>query len=353
MNFFTSWPEKLESIGIHVLGIVSAIRPKTYSKYCELTGDGVPAGLHYLVRNAGCRAGFESIMPGTQSIVCCGIAMPEFSQAAPCRYARFCSLGDYHAVLKDKLQQIDHLLRQHYPIRHSRVCVDSAPVLERELAVRAGIGHIGFNHMVIHPQYGSWLALGELLIDVDLCGDADYLNYHVFPQDDKSLVPGGCHCCTAGHRLCVQSCPTGALSDHGYDMNRCVSYWSTQHKGVIPEVYAMAMGNVLWGCDRCQLNCPKNTGPVITVQNSYASPLYHLTLRDILKSSGKALQRMLEGSPLADAHPCMVQRNACIIIGNTGHTEVAGLLEEVAESHHCDWVRETAQQSIKRIHHEH
>lgn len=349
-DFYTNWPDTLKKLNIHALGIVSAEKTKTYSIYCDIVHKGVPANLHYLIKNAACRQDFSQIMPETKSVICVAIAIPEVPDTSICKYARFCASGDYHQVLRDKLNAVDLLLRQHYPIHQSRICVDSAPVLERELAVRAGIGHIGFNRMVIHPQYGSWISLGELLVDVDLCSDAKLLNYQTHPGDSSDLIPGSKCNCSTGNRICIKSCPTGALSESGYDMHRCLSYWSTQHKGEIPEEYEVLMGCVLWGCDRCQLCCPQNKSFHTVNANS---PLWTLSYENILTTSGKSLQKKFNGSPLADAHPYLVQRNACIVLGNLGDMRYISLLDLVSRDHKCDWVRSTAKRSLMRLCDEH
>lgn len=349
-DFYTNWPNALKKLGIHALGIVSAENTKTYSAYCEIIQKGVPVNLYYLVRNKECRKDFSHIMPETKSVISCAVAIPNIPDNSVCKYARFCALGDYHHVLRDRLKAVDQLLRQHYPIKNSRICVDSAPVLERELAVRSGIGSIGFNRMVIHPDYGSWISLGELLVDVDLSNDAKWLNYQVITCDEADLIPGHRCVCSAENRICVKSCPTHALSESGYDMHKCLSYWSTQHKGEIPEEYELMMKDVIWGCDRCQLCCPQNRHFVL---EQYESPLWKLTFEDILTSSGKSLQKKVSGSPLFDANPYMIQRNACIVIGNLGEIGYKGLLESIAQNHPCDWVRSTAGRSLKRLCHEH
>ena len=156
----------------------------------------------------------------------------------------------------------------------------------------------------------------------------------------RYCTPGCMRCCKRGWRRCVASCPTGALSESGYDVSRCLSYWSTQHRGLVPEEMDRAMGARLWGCDSCQTNCPwvRRAAP----RPVGTTPLSELTLGDILTSSGKQLQKHLAQSPLGDAHPSMVVRNACIVVANTGNDAYRGELERLAQNHATDWVRHTA-----------
>ena len=313
----TEWHQHLERIGIAACGVVDASKPVTFDTYSERIAEGIPEHLGYLQRNAECRRGFEAVMPGTRSILCFGIAWPQMPADAPCHFGRFCAIGDYHAVLRERIGLALDFLKKVFPIEHSRICVDTAPVLERELAVRSGFGSIGFNHMVIHPRWGAYLSLGELLVDVDLIPYGDSLSmdtdsvYH--PQ---YLVPGAVGCCNPACRLCVRGCPTGALSSDGYDVNKCLAYWTTQHKGMIPREFAQAMGDVLWGCDRCLMSCPRNRSFTVPLPDN--NPLCSITLKDILTTSARQLRIRLAQTVIADAHPYMLQRNACIVIGNTG-----------------------------------
>lgn len=326
------------------IGIIPAARTLSYSQYCAEIARGVPPQLEYLVKNAECRRDFESIMPGTKTIVCCAAVLPVFDKSIPIHYARFCAIGDYHAVLKERMAQLDNWLRSKYPIQNSRICVDTAPVLERELAVRAGLGNIGFNRMAIHPEFGSFIALGELLVDIDLMPYRHEIEFNVTkPANEReAATPGAHHCCKTENRKCVQACPTHALSNDGYDMHKCLAYWTTQHKGVIPEPYASLMEDVIWGCDRCQNACPHNASVNITPPASpEQNPLNTLTIKEILTLSARKLRMRLAGSCIADAHPYMLVRNACIIIHNT-HTELqyAEELAQIAQNHPCEWVRE-------------
>lgn len=328
---------------LHSIGLFPAVRPLSYERYCEEIARGVPVNLGYLVKNAECRRDFETIMPGTKTIVCCAAALPFFEDTVPIQYARFCAIGDYHAVLKERMTQLDSWLRTKYPIQNSRICVDTAPVLERELAARAGLGGIGFNRMVIHPTLGSFIALGELLVDVDLMPYRNEIEFNNTEPDDETaaITPGARHCCKTGVRKCVQACPAHALTDEGYDVHKCLAYWTTQHKGVIPEPYSTLMEDVIWGCDRCQNACPRNQNlrvfPMIPLKTN---PLNELTLKEILTLSARKLRMRLAGTCIADAHPYMLQRNACIVIQNTRReSQYAEELTQIAQTHPCEWVR--------------
>lgn len=329
---------------IQSIGIIPATPPITYHPYCDQIARGVPPQLEYLVKNSGCRRNFDDLMPGTKSIVCCAVRLPIFEPNVPLKFARFCAIGDYHDVLRKRISELDSWLRTKYSVQCSRICVDTAPILERELAARAGLGTIGFNRMVIHPDFGSFIAIGELLVDIDLMPYRNEIEKNVIKPNDEfdAVTPGKLHCCKSGNRKCVQACPTGALLEEGYDVHKCLAYWTTQHKGVIPEPYASAMKDVIWGCDRCQNACPRNAklcGNSTT--SSENNPLNTLTFREILTLSVRKLRMRLAGSSIADAHPYMLIRNACIVIHNLHiENEYLDELRNIAENHPCEWVKE-------------
>ena len=454
-GFATSYRAFLASVGIDAVGLARVGESLTYRSLDGIALQSVP-NLAYLARNASCRSHFDGLGVGDRpkTIVSCAVALDEMPDCAIAGgFARYCVCGDYHKVLRERLARLCDFLSDSIQLGAWRICIDTAPILEREWAVRAGMGHIGFNRMVIHPTLGSHIMLGEVLVEADLMPYRDILACETKPivrtqmndrtesienvesiapsesivksessleieliapsesivksesnkkreliedvksneaiesiapresmakiesnerieliekvesiEERESIVriggeqnsefednieeylryctPGCMRCCKRGWRRCVASCPTGALSESGYDVSRCLSYWSTQHRGLVPEEMARAMGARLWGCDSCQTNCPwvRRAAP----RPVGTTPLSELTLGDILTSSGKQLQKHLAQSPLGDAHPSMVVRNACIVVANTGNDAYRGELERLAQNHATDWVRHTA-----------
>ena len=598
-GFATSYRAFLASVGIDAVGLARVGESLTYRSLDGIALQSVP-NLAYLARNASCRSHFDGLGVGDRpkTIVSCAVALDEMPDCAIAGgFARYCVCGDYHKVLRERLTRLCDFLSDSIQLGAWRICIDTAPILEREWAVRAGMGHIGFNRMVIHPTLGSHIMLGEVLVEADLMPYRDILacetkpivrtqmndrtesnekieliekvesiapselivknesnekvelnekvesiapseliekvesnasselivknelnasselvvknesieernliekvesnasselieivesiapseliekvelnasseliekvelnekvesnenieliekvesiasselvvknesneeiesiaqsesiekvesienvesiasselivknesNEEIESNEERKLIaqsesiakieliaknesiekrelienvesivrigseqnseleedteeylryctPGCMRCCKRGSRRCVASCPTGALSESGYDVSRCLSYWSTQHRGEVPEEMARAMGARLWGCDSCQTNCPwvRRAAP----RPVGTTPLSELTLGDILTSSGKQIQKRLAQSPLGDAHPSMIVRNACIVVANTGNDAYRGELERLAHDHATDWVRHTA-----------
>jgi len=186
------------------------------------------------------------LVPGAKSVVCLAYNYfpgevhqnPEAPQVAKYAYGE-----DYHGVLKKKLKDLlDSIRHQCGPVS-GRCFVDSAPVLERDWAQRAGLGWIGKNTLLIHPRIGSYFFLAELIIDLELEPDE--------PVRD--------HCGTC--RKCIEACPTGAIAEEGYlmDGSKCISYLTIELKGErIPEAFHAKMENWVFGCDICQQVCPWN-----------------------------------------------------------------------------------------------
>lgn len=232
------------------------------------------------------------------------------SRAVVARYARG---QDYHEVVHEKLTALLAWLDANTEGgARGRVYVDTGPILERDLAQRAGLGWFGRNTMLIHPRRGSYYVLGVALVDVDL-------------PTTEPLDKDHCGTCHA----CLEACPTGALlgrDDSGapvIDARRCISYLTIELKGAIPEELRPLIGNRVFGCDICQEVCPWNERfarvtevPEYQARPSLEAPgLIDFTER-LLGMSEKQYQRDFRGSPLARPRRKGMLRNLCVALGN-------------------------------------
>ena len=226
-------------------------------------------------------------------------------RASVARYAR---AADYHWVIKQRLHQLGSDLAAALPTATQvRACVDSAPLLERDLAERAGIGFIGKNTMLIQPGAGSYLLLGELLVDVDIA-------------PTPPARPRNCGNCTA----CLQACPTAALTaPYQLDARNCIAYLTIEHRGVIPRPLRPAIGLAIFGCDLCQEVCPFNAAAgrrleplpeLITTDPQRIVP----NLLDLLDLGSNQLSRYRKGTALRRVNREQLLRNICIALGNSG-----------------------------------
>jgi len=222
------------------------------------------AGYHgdmgYMANHGMMRCRPEQLHPGTLRVIsvrldylpkaagfATNLAAPD--QAYISRYA----LGrDYHKLMRNKLQQLAEQIQQAVGEFGFRPFVDSAPVLERPLAAKAGLGWIGKHSLLLNADAGSWFFLGELLVDLPL------------PVDTPNTE--NCGPCVA----CITMCPTGAIvAPYVVDARKCISYLTIEHSGDIPEELRAKIGNRIYGCDDCQLVCPVNRQAPLTTQNDF------------------------------------------------------------------------------------
>ncbi len=207
----------------------------------DVVSDWVDAGRHasleWMARDPGARADPTHLMASAASVICVAAAYPATdARGAIAGYARG---EDYHRTLRHALDQAMRAVGDVVAGVGYRLCVDAEPLLERSLAARAGVGWVGRNTMVLDEEHGPWLLLGEVLVDVE------------FPPDPPAI--DRCGTCTA----CVEACPTVALDGKGgLDARRCLSYWTIEHRGPLPDEWGEALGHRLFGCDDCLTACP-------------------------------------------------------------------------------------------------
>ena len=201
------------------------------------------ADMAYMENHLEKRLDPQLLCEGTQSIISVALNYyPQQKQSSGTYQISWYAYGkDYHLVMKEKLLQLFNYINQELTPIQGRTFCDTAPVLERYWAWKAGLGWIGKNNQLIIPNQGSFFFLGELFIDIELQYDE--------PQENK------CGNCTQ----CIDSCPTKALSKpYHLDSRRCLSYLTIENKNEIPEEFHAAMNNRIYGCDECQKSCPWN-----------------------------------------------------------------------------------------------
>jgi epoxyqueuosine reductase len=250
------------------------------------------------------------------------------------RYARG---EDYHRVLKRKLRGLaDRLARALGRAVAARACVDTAPLLERDLAERAGLGFVAKNTMLIAPGLGSYLLLGELLLDVEATVPAD-------PEAARKRC-GEC-------RACLEACPTGAfVGEYVLDARRCISYLTIELRGAIPRELREAVGTRVFGCDVCQEVCPFNAGaaagtasPPDPALRSPGETRAAPELIPLLGLGAAQFRRFVEGSAMRRVRREQLLRNVCVALGNAGdRAAVPALREALADRHwlvraHAAW----------------
>jgi epoxyqueuosine reductase len=243
--------------------------------------------------------------------------------------SRYAWGADYHDVLHAKLAQLAAFIaaQQQAPLCH-RACVDSAPLMERELAARAGLGWVGRNAMLIHWRLGSWLFLAELLLDVPLAYDVPPAARPGRPGRSIRRVPPpvplpeaalglreSCGACTA----CLEACPTGAIvGDKTVDARRCISYLTIELKEAIPAPLRPQVGEWVFGCDVCQDVCPWNRRSRPTTESAFraGSAAAFPDLAALLGLDDAAFRARFRRTPLWRPRRRGLLRNAAIVLGN-------------------------------------
>ncbi len=246
--------ELARELGFARAAIVPIEAPRRHALYASWLAAGHAGEMAYLASPAHLepRSDLRALLASARSLVVVALAYGR-TDPVPAerllrgRIARYARGEDYHLVMRDRLVALaDRLAQQLGRPVASRPCVDSAPVLEREWAERGGLGFVAKNTMLIAPGAGSYVVLGELLVDADLAPTA--------PEAPPKPRCGSC-------RSCLDACPTGAFVDaYLLDARRCISYLTIEHHGIIPRELRAAIGTWVFGCDVCQEVCPFNAG---------------------------------------------------------------------------------------------
>lgn len=259
--------------------------------------------------------------------------------------AKYAHSQDYHRVLHEKLSALALFCCKltGRPLE-TVVCVDSMPLAERALALRAGVAMIGKSNMAIVPEVGTQFVLGELLLNLEL-------------EPTASISQDPCGNCTA----CLDACPTKALvKPFVLDATKCIAYCTVELKGTIPVALRQAMGSWIFGCDICQNVCPWNNDKTVKqsqqlriLDGSGDAPWLDLLLCQWLALSNKAYQRLVQKSCLAHASRNQLARNAAIALGNLQRThnkndQIVSLLSWAQKSHPSKMVQEHARWALRQ-----
>jgi epoxyqueuosine reductase len=237
------------SIGFNACGIAPAAAHPELAFFREWLDRGYAGDMAYLHRSAEKRADSRNVLPSARTVIVTATVYntdrpysTECADASRAQIARYAWGDDYHQVIGERLERLLAWMRDRSPEPFdARAYVDTGPVQERVYAQYAGLGWIGKNTCVIHPQLGSWIFLAEIICSLPLEVDA--------PSLDQ------CGTCT----LCLEACPTHALAAPGVlDSTRCISYLTIEHRGDIPAEHHAGIGSHVYGCDICQEVCPWN-----------------------------------------------------------------------------------------------
>lgn len=292
-------------LGFSAVGFAGAVAlAEAEVRLMEWLAAGCHGEMDYMAAHGKKRTRPAELVPGTQSVIVCRLdyGAPPFTadQPAQARIARYALGRDYHKAMRPRLQKLaERIATETGPFLY-RAFVDSAPVMEVELARLAGLGWRGKNTLLL-SRSGSWFFLGELYVSLPLPPDAPVREH--------------CGRCTA----CLAACPTGAfLGPYRLDARRCISYLTIEHKGPIPEELRPLLGQHIYGCDICQAVCPWNRfAPASAVKDFLPRQgLDQARLADLFAWSEEEFNARLAGSPIRRIGHLRWLRNIAVALGN-------------------------------------
>ena len=309
-------------LGFELVGITPAAQSETIARYRQWIENGYAGKMDYLERHLPLKVDVRQLLTEAKSVI--SLAMNYYTLDPPKALAedpargqisRYAWGDDYHDVIRQRLSElVDFIKKTAETELKTRVCVDTAPIIEREYAQKAGIGWIGKNTNLIHWRSGSWYFLAEVLINIDL-------------ESDTTPLRGSCGTCTR----CIEACPTDAIIEPNLlDSRLCISYLTIELKGSIPKTLRPKIGNLIFGCDICQEVCPWNSKAVPTDDPAFQPRDGNLTpkLLSLIGITQQEFSRRFKRSPIKRAKRRGFLRNVLVAIGNWGEPRAIPALKD-------------------------
>lgn len=316
---------KARSLGFAAIGIAAARGSSFELELRRWLEAGKHGEMSFMERDLDLRLDPRGHLHDTRSFIVVADQYAARNDAEPAltplhgRIARYARGRNYHDVMKRRLHRMADEMREEFPGSDFRSFVDTAPVLERELALLAGVGWIAKNTMLIHPRLGSYILLGGAATNLNLAIPAEQLR-----------VADACGSCTR----CIEACPTQAITAYSVDARRCISYLSIEHQGEISAELARAVGLNLYGCDICQEVCPHNSPRADGVGVGHPLPQYaprnaQFDALTVLRWSEQDRREAFRNSAMKRAPLEVMRRNAILVLGTW-------LREEGARERHAE-----------------
>jgi len=345
--------EQAHALGFELAGIAPATEADGFDRLRDWLAHDFAGEMGYMHRHAGARRHPSSVLPAVRSVVMVGMnyhpapasggrhTSPERERRVPdaprspgriASYAR--GSADYHDVLHERLNRLLAWIQTEVPDCRGRGVVDTAPLLERDFARRAGLGWFGKNTMLLNKRMGSFFFLGALLLDIDLRADPPHTGSH-------------CGTCTA----CLDACPTQAFPKPGVlDARRCISYLTIELKDSVPKELRSGLGDWVFGCDICQDVCPWNRKAPATQEPTFRPrpDLDPVDAAELLGLSEEAFRHRFRGTAVMRAKRRGLLRNAALVLGNRGDPAALPVLRRALDDPE-PLVREAARWAIERI----
>ncbi len=323
------------ALGFDLVGVAALGPMETASAFDAWIEAGRAGTMHYLERGAEKRRDSRRPKPGTTHAIVVALDYGGREPSGP--VARYARGDDYHDVIDAKLRELHRRVeRDAGRVVEGKAYVDTGPLLERDLARRAGLGWFGKNTNLLNPTIGSFFFLGALVLDLELETDAPF-------EADR------CGSCTR----CLDACPTDALiAPRELDATRCISYLTIELKGEIPVELREPIGELIYGCDICQDVCPWNVRfardnrvPEFAPRAALASNDARAIARALLAMSQEEFSAAFKGSPMKRAKLRGLRRNAAVVLGNVGNADDVHVLSCALDDserfvrEHAAWAR--------------
>jgi len=328
--------------GFDLVGVAAPNPAPDFGRFKRWVERGFAGEMSYLTdHRAEVRSDPAQLLPGVRSVICVGLVYngPEpystrFADPERAWISRYAWGDDYHGVIRAKLEDLNRKLLEIEQFK-SRICVDTAPLLERSLACRAGLGWIGKNTCLINQQLGSWFFLGELLTTLAI--------------DSEHAPADRCGTCTR----CIDACPTAAIvpSPDGrfeLDARLCISYFTIELRTAIPEAHRAAVGAHVFGCDICQDVCPWNSRAAETNEPNFHPREFAPGLERMAGITEAEFREMFRDTPVSRTKYRGFLRNVAVAMGNSRLEKFREPLKKLAAS--ADGlVAEHAQWALQRL----
>jgi len=329
-------------LGLQQVGITDTGLDEAEQRLNAWLDAGHHGDMDYMARHGSKRSRPAELEPGTLRVISARMDyLPEphkdiqqrLDDPADAFISRYALGRDYHKLIRKRLQRLAKQIEQEVGGFGYRVFVDSAPVLEKPLAEKAGLGWIGKHTNLINPGAGSWFFLGEIYTDLPLPMDA----------------PAENHC--GNCRACLDVCPTRAIiAPYQLDARLCISYLTIELKGSIPEALRPSIGNRIYGCDDCQLACPWNRFARLTEEADFLprQGLDSATLTTLFTWSEEEFLRRTEGSAIRRIGHVAWLRNIAVALGNAERSDAVTTALRSRQSHPSELVKEHVNWALSR-----
>jgi len=325
-------------LGFQAVGVADADLSAAEPRLLEWLSRGWHGEMEYMARHGSLRARPAALKPGTLRVISCRMdylnAEKENLEDTDLAYiARYARGRDYHKVLRARLQRLCDRIEAEVGAFGYRAFTDSAPVMEVELAARAGLGWRGKHTLLLSREAGSWFFLGEIYCDLPL------------PVDSSEKD----HCGTC--QRCIDICPTQAIrGPYQLDARRCISYLTIEHKSAIPEELRPLIGNRVYGCDDCQLVCPWNGFAHLTPEEDFQvrNGLDRSSLVELFAWSEAEFESRLQGSPIRRIGYERWLRNLAVGLGNAPSSPAVVAALRSRQDHPSELVKEHVAWALAR-----